>query len=51
LNSNPEGVGYHTTLSEILTAQGRVDEAVAEGKLELQLNLARQLRNRWNPHP
>jgi tetratricopeptide (TPR) repeat protein len=51
LDSNPEAVSYHTTLSEILTAEGREDEAVAEGKLELQLSLARQLRNRWSPHP
>ena len=51
LDSNPEAVSYHTTLSAILNAEGRVDEAVAEGKLELQLSLARQLRNRWNPHP
>jgi tetratricopeptide (TPR) repeat protein len=51
LAANPEAVSYHSTLSEILIARGRVDEAVAEGKLELQLSLARQLGNRWSPHP
>lgn len=51
LDTNPEAVSYHSTLAEILTAEGRLDEAVAEGKLELQLSLAKQLQNRWGPHP
>jgi tetratricopeptide (TPR) repeat protein len=51
VDSNPEAVSYHTTLSEILGAEGRRDEAEAESKLELQMNLARQLRNRWSSHP
>jgi len=40
LSLNTGGVGYHSTLSRVLAAEGRMDEAKAENALELQLRLA-----------
>lgn len=42
-----DAVGYHAALAEILNAEGRKDEARAEDALELHLQLARQLNNKW----
>lgn len=38
---NPDGTGYHETLSECLRGEGKLDEANAENLLELRENLAR----------
>jgi Tfp pilus assembly protein PilF len=45
------GVGFHETLSRILTAEGRLDEASAENALELRLRLAQQRTSRMSTHP
>ena len=47
-----DAAGYHAALAEILNAEGRKDEAHAEGALEVHLQLARQLQNKWTaPSP
>jgi len=48
LNSN--GVGYHSILSRILAAEGRLEESKAENAVELQLRLA-QLSKATHRHP
>jgi hypothetical protein len=42
LSLDAKGVGYHSTLSQCLRGEGRVEEAKAENALELRLRLAQQ---------
>ena len=42
LSLDAKGVGYHSTLSQCLRGEGRVQEAKAENALELRLRLAQQ---------
>jgi tetratricopeptide (TPR) repeat protein len=42
LSMNANGVGYHSTLSQCLRGEGRIEEAKAENALELRLRLAQQ---------
>lgn len=51
LDAQYNAVGYHSTLAEILRAEGRVDEANAESSLELHIHLTQQLQSRWSAHP
>jgi tetratricopeptide (TPR) repeat protein len=44
------GVNYHSTLSRVLAAEGRAEEAKAENALELQLRMA-QLSKATHRHP
>ena len=48
LTSKYDAVTYHAALAQILSAEGRKDEAQAENAIELHLQLERQLKSRWN---
>ncbi len=51
LSLNPTGTGYHSVLSRIRSAQGRLDEAKAESALELRLRIAQQRAAGTSAHP
>ncbi|SRR6266702_87449 len=51
LNLAPQGVGYHSTLSRILTGEGRTKEAAEENALELRLRIEQQRGAGSSVHP